>query len=268
MSDDEGAIGWELGSCMFTGLDEDGFPVAQFDAQGADPRVSPVELHHPFGFASRPRDPEVDNDGQVLEGKACNMWFATEGNTMHAMLGFDPRFVTTFPKLEKGGSMMYCAPGSFVNMDGDDGTHTTYVPVPGDKAHIITTGVDGNKKPFIGIEHANGMAVTMLENSLVIKNKDGSAYVEVNDSGVTINGNTVINGGATIGSPAGTTSAVMWEMLQVWATQLEAAIVSAFGAVGVSVSAAGPAGAAAFSAQMAPLASAFLAAKAQFTKVA
>src|SRR5262245_46142067 len=121
---DGGWINLEMGSCTFAGYDQDDFPVAQIDAQGHDPKVNPIELHHTFGFASLPRDPDVDGDGQILPGHACNLLVGTEGNTQHAWLGYDPRYLPFVPKLKAGGSAQYCAPGSFRVMDGEDGTET------------------------------------------------------------------------------------------------------------------------------------------------
>lgn len=180
---------FDLGIVPWTGHDVDGYPTAQHDGLGKDPGIGAYELHHPFGFISRPRDPDCDQDGKPLQGKACHALIGKIGNDAHIWLASDPRYIPNIPQLKKGGAAMYSAPGSFRVLDGDNGTETFYCPVPGDKAHIHTTGLDGNAKPFIGIEHADGMAMTMLERALVLKNADGSAYIEVNDQGVNINGN-------------------------------------------------------------------------------
>jgi hypothetical protein len=87
-------------------------------------------------------------------------------------------------------------------------TRTIYVPYAFSngaptKAHaIVVDGTAGNES--IAIVHGDGMAITMMhggKNSVVVKNKAGDAYVEVNDDGIVANGNLVVNGGATIGSP-------------------------------------------------------------------
>lgn len=188
----------DLGIATFTGYDDDGFPLAQYDAHGEDPGVEPIELHHPFGFVSRPRDPDLDKEGNPKEGQACNLFFGAEGDTQHAWLGYDPRFIPNVPKLKKGGSAWYCAAGSFSTFDGEDGTQTTYVPV-GNSAHVVSIGVDGNGKAYIGIQHSSGLALTMLEHSITIKNESGNAYVEVNSSGIVLNGNIKLNGATIAG---------------------------------------------------------------------
>jgi hypothetical protein len=105
---------------------------------------------------------------------------------------------------------------------------TTYVPyafqngVP-TKAHTITIdGTAGNES--ISIVHGDGMAVLMKhggKNSIVIKNKAGNAYVEVNDDGVTANGNLVVTGGASIGSPTAAVAVALAPPLIGYITALE-----------------------------------------------
>jgi hypothetical protein len=193
----------EMGAAVFTGYNVDGFPVVQHDAQGEEPRVDAYELHHQFGFWSMPRDPDADKTGKPIEGKACNLQIGKQGNEIHAWLGYDPRFIPVVPKPKKGGSMRYSAAGSFEIFDGDDGTSTLYVPIPGeDKAHVFTVGIDGNGLPWIGLEHSNGMSLVMLERSITIKNAAGDAYLEINDDGITQNGNSKTVGGLLVGNVA------------------------------------------------------------------
>lgn len=196
-------ITWELGSVRYTGLDIDGWPIAQHDGLGTKPQVGSYELHHAFGFISRPRDPDTDKNGKVLPGKACNVLIGKIGNETHLFLASDPRFIPSIPQLKKGGAAVYSAPGSFIVLDGEDGTVTEYIPVPGDKAHILTRGIDGAGKPFIAFEHADGMAITMIDGSMVLKNNAGDAYYELNAAGHTFNGAVKVNGSLISGDPVG-----------------------------------------------------------------
>ena len=201
-------IDTQIGTCMFSGLDEDGFPVAQVDANGEDSQVAPGELHHPFGFASRPVDPDLDASGQLKPGGGCTLFYSVDGDGQHMWLGYDPRYLTLMPRLKKGGSMQYCSWGSFGIYDGDDGTFTQYVPVEKDasgtvtKAHAITVGVDGNGDALISIVHADGMALVLHQKKTILKNAAGDAYLELSGSGAVLNGNTRLNGGLVVGDAA------------------------------------------------------------------
>lgn len=181
-------IVFELGACVMTDVDEDGVLMAQVDGLGESPRTAPYELHHPFGFASRPLDPETAKDGTLIEGSACNLLVGRDGTEGHAWLAADPRFVQNFPELKKGSSAQYCARRSFDLHDGEDGTKTIYVEVE-NSAHLVTIGRDGNGDPIIEVVHSEGMALTMFKGKVILKNAAGNAYVEVNDSEIVANGN-------------------------------------------------------------------------------
>lgn len=191
-----------LGTALLTVRDENGFLGVQHDPQALraqEGSSAPDELLHPFGFASRPLDP--------TNGKGCSLLFGLDGHEGFAWLANDPRLADKIPPLSKGGSVQYASDGSFASFDPDTHTWSLYVPYESGKAHSITVGRDGNDKPLLEVVHGDGMAVTMLEKSLVLRNAAGDAYIEVNDDGVTINGNVKINGaleanGAKI-TPAG-----------------------------------------------------------------
>jgi hypothetical protein len=227
----------ELAVTTWSGHDEDGFPQVAFDSHGepgSDGKVAAFELQHTFGFVSRPRDPEVDEEKRPIPGKGCSIFVGSDGDDTRGMLGFDPRYIPSTPRLTKGSSAQYSATGSFFVLDGDNanGTATWYVPIPGSsppKAHAITVGQDGNGKPFVGFVQSNGLAITMLENSMVLKNASGSTYVEINDAGVVISGNVRLNGGAILGSDAAVplvTQPGLAALLTEFKAQITAAIVA------------------------------------------
>lgn len=118
---------FDLGACVLTDFDEDDFLRAQPDALGTEPQVEPYELHHPFGFSSRPLDPDVGPDGKPLQGQACNLLFATRGNATFAWLAADPRAVPGLPRLKQGESVMYSTYGAFMrcHVDGTISIFTT-----------------------------------------------------------------------------------------------------------------------------------------------
>lgn len=250
-------ITFDLGSITYTGLDKDGYQVGQHDGLGEKPKVgSGYELHHAFGFISRPRDPDTDPKGGILPGKACSVLIGKIGNETHLFLASDPRYIPNIPQLKKGGSAVYSAPGSFIVLDGEDGTVTEYIPVPGDKAHILTRGIDGAGKPFIAFEHCDGMAITMLDGSMTLKNNAGDVYIEINAEGVTINGAVKVNGSLIAGDPVGAHPVAIAPLLIAYLSGLEEAVSAAILAVGAGVAANGKTGQSAFDLSTTGLASA------------
>lgn len=191
-----------LGKALLTLRDENGFWGVQRDhfALKAEASDAPAyELLHTFGFSSLPLDP--------THGRACSLFYGLDGAEGFAWLANDPRLAGIIPPLAKGGSVQYASDGSFASFDPDTHTWSLYVPYAQGKAHSITAGLDGNDKPLLEVVHGDGMAVTMLEKSLVLRNAAGDAYIEINDDGIVINGNVKVNGaleanGAKI-TPAG-----------------------------------------------------------------
>jgi hypothetical protein len=187
-------IVWEMGACVHTEFDADGYLTAQPDGLGDAARVHPYELHHPLGFAARAVDPEMV-DGKPVQGKGCNLLIGSLGNENHTLLLADPRYVASFPPLKAGSVVQYaCSPlPSFDTHDGENGTKTIYVEV-GDTAHVITVGVDSNGLPLLSIVHSDGMAIILEKSKAVIKNAAGDCYIELGESGGTLNGNWVVTG--------------------------------------------------------------------------
>lgn len=200
---------FDMGHAVLTDFDEDGHLRAQVDAYGEQQSgVEPYELHSTFGFLSRPIDPEVDIDALVRPGLACNLLTASEGNAQHAWLGLDPRYIPFLPALKKGASVTYGGnrPSSvaFGHIE-ENGTWTKYVPVEVDgdgtptKAHVLQVGLDENGKAAVTLAHADGMAVTMLDEKIQLRNTNGEVYCELTASEFTVNGNTKINGALIAG---------------------------------------------------------------------
>lgn len=237
--------------------DEDGFLGISHDAYGEKRSgVHPGEVHWHGGVFHRPRDPETDSQGTPKLG--ASVWQAWEGSQGHIMLASDPRAIPKLPRLKKGGGGIYGDTGKeqlpFEVYDGDTGTRTTYVPYAfvndvATKAMLVAINVDTAGQESISIVHGAGMAITILagaKNSVVVKNRTGNAYIEVNDDGNIINGNTVVNGGATIGSPVGALPAAIAPNLLAYLSALEANITTALTAIGAGTAAAGALGAASF----------------------
>lgn len=248
---------WDIVMSVLTEYDSDSFLGIAYDGYGEQKSgIHPAEVHWHGGVFCRPRDPEVDGKGNVKIG--ANVLHAWEGNVGHVFPLSDPRAVQKLPELKKGGAGIYGDTGKeqlpFWMYDGDTGTATCYIPykfingVP-QKAMLLAFNVDDDDTASIALVHGEGMAITMTagaKNSMVLKNKAGDAYLEVNDDGHIINGNTVINGGATIGSPAGALPAAIAPKLLAYLTALETDIATAMTAIGAGTAAAGALGATSF----------------------
>lgn len=197
---------WDVSVTSTTDQDDDGFPRVQLDGYGRGGSKH-FELQHQFGFYSRPRDPEVDNDGIPIQGSGCAMFVAKDGEDWYGFLGIDPRYLQQIPLVEPGGAAMYAVVqdddgetrAPFAQFDGDDGTLTIYVPLKGERAHVIQVGYDGNGKESLTIAHSSGAAIMMMDGTCTMKNAAGDAFVSCGPDGVVLGGNTTIAGGFACG---------------------------------------------------------------------
>ncbi len=205
---------FDIGIVTLTEYDKDKFPTAQVNVYGeAKSGVAPYEVHSPHGLISRCHDPVVDAAGTHTLG--CTALYALDGGQGHLWMQSDPRIIPLLPPIRKGGTCSYGGKlknPSFYNIDGDTGSQTIYVPYKiindvATKAMTIEVNVDTEGKESISIVHGSGAAIMIVEDngevSVTIKNKDGSAYVEVTNEGTTINGPLTVNGSMNAGGPVG-----------------------------------------------------------------
>lgn len=188
----------EIGNVTVSDLADGNIVGVQVDVYGEESSGCPSgETHQPYGFYARPLDPTPEG--------SCYVSYQWRGDELHAWPSYDPRVTPKLPALKKGASVQHNGLGSFGHFEHNDqdGTYTLYVPVAFDgngtptKAHVLTIGLDGNGKRSITLLHADGMHISMLEggkNGVVVANKANDAWVEVNDDGVSINGNVKISG--------------------------------------------------------------------------
>lgn len=190
-------IRFELGQCVLCEYDAAGTLKAQPDGAGQSPQIASYDLMHPLGFAARAPAARANANGAPLGGGGCRMLIGKDGTDVVTELKGDPRDLAQLPPLPvEGGAVMY-APGaavpSFHVINSKDGTHQIYVEI-GDSSHVITVGKDGNGESVLSITHADGMAIEMFRNKTIIKNGAGDCYIELNESGGTLNGNWKIVG--------------------------------------------------------------------------
>lgn len=209
-----GYLAFDMGIAVLTTYDDDKFPSVQIDAYGEEEAgVDPYEIHSPHGLISRCHDPEVDSEATPTLG--CNVLYAMEAGKGHAWLQSDPRTIPLLPPILKGGTVVYGGTlknPSFININGETNSQTFYIPYKivddvAEKAMTIDINVDTENEESISIIHGSGAAVMITEDngevSVVLKNKNGDAYVEVNNEGIVLNGTVTVNGGLTAGGPAG-----------------------------------------------------------------
>jgi hypothetical protein len=179
---------WTHGLVTFSAYNEDGFLGIQCDVYGEqNSGMPPFEAIGPYGFFSRPTDPDNEGGSSVL--------YFRQGDQIFALSLGDSRRTAALPPMPKGSSVQYCDKPSFWVLNGEDGTQTGYVEYPdGTTAHLVTIGFDANGKPVITIKHGDGQGLTFYEGTSVLQNASGSVYLELGSDGGIHNGNLKVNG--------------------------------------------------------------------------
>jgi hypothetical protein len=123
-------IRWSYGICMFSERNADGFIGYQPDYYGEkESGGPPLESCQPYGFLSRPNDPDIDPKGNPVLG--AGLLYFHQGGEGFAQPTQDPRDLERLPTLQPGESMVYGSRANFVKCydDGavmmfttDDGT--------------------------------------------------------------------------------------------------------------------------------------------------
>ncbi len=113
--------------------DADGFLGIGIGGVSAKTELAVCETHHPFGFAARPHDPEVDDEGEPVA--ACSVLRLEEGSTDTVIALGDPRATPLLPALPKGSTLHYAWRGPTkpsdiprVLLSGADGSVVVHVP--------------------------------------------------------------------------------------------------------------------------------------------
>lgn len=203
-------LAFDFGVATFSEYDsEDGHLGISFDHPGENAGVPPAEAFSPFGFISRPLDPEADAEATPTTG--CTVFLVQDGDAHHLMPLQDPRVTEILPQVRKGGAMFYCAAGSYALWDGVDPNginrpgSLTISAKYGDKSHLLTMNVRKDGKEDIQFRHGEGhglVATAGGKKSALLRNAAGTAYFETNDDGNVIAGKTKVQGPLTVGDQA------------------------------------------------------------------
>jgi hypothetical protein len=192
-----GAFDWTftLGRVVSTVL-EGAKRVLLANVEGIEGETSNKQVvYGTLGWFGRPLPPDANGAAEVI----CIR--VDDGLLPIAMR--DPRLsVKTNAKDGEFGIAQYH--GGFVSLKANatnDGTDVTiYAPkADGSKASAIsidTTNANSN----ITIMHDSGVSVQLADGKILLMNRNGDAYIELNDDGIVINGNVNVNGSMVVGN--------------------------------------------------------------------
>lgn len=231
-------IDWDLGLCSLSIYDADGFLGVALDLYGEQSAgARAFEVLHPFGFISRPADPDVDSSGNPVRGAGALYGYEGEHRGVCIPLT-DPRPVLLMPQLKKGGSAQYSQKGSFSVLDGDNGSWLLFVPYANrTKGLALAANVETSGKEAIQLIHGTGMNITLASDPVAgdyiqTTSKSGTVWNRVDDTGHTLSGDLQVEGGAILGGVAGAKQLVTWDTFLAWAAKIEAAFAGKLDGVG------------------------------------
>ena len=195
----------DFGTATSSEYDEDGHLGVSVDLPGGSddggPGGSPpAEVLSPFGFLSRPLDPVTDAKTRISQG--CGLLQLRDGDQLYVMLLKDPRVVEKLPKLLKGGSINFCADGSYALFDGEDpkkkdaaGSYTLsvgYLDGATKKAHELRLDKRTKGAEQLSLLHGEGHGLELkgktAKRSARLRSQSGANYLEVNDAGCELGG--------------------------------------------------------------------------------
>lgn len=228
------ALAIELTTVAGSDVDDDGHARVQAKGLGRAPTTSASHVLQPFGLASRPLDPDVDQDGEPSEG--CLVLHATEGDQSHAQLMGDSRLSERLPPRPKGSAVVYAAVGEapedarktppILMFDSSKGgSLILLVPHQGGATSSgVFVGVDVPGAEHVSLRHGLGMGLSIVAggaNPVVLNNKAGDGALVLDDAGCTITAAKVaINGALLLGDPAAAQPLVLGPPMVALLTQL------------------------------------------------
>lgn len=216
---------FRITTAQSSSVDADGFWGVQPDAHGKDAAVGHFWSMHPFGFISRPVDP----DGST--GIGCYQLEGSSGSSEgFSWLCNDPRYQAKVPPLSQGSSCQYNSAGAFIVLDTDKEVAIQYQPYTdgGTKAHKVTIGKDGADVPVIELKHGDGQYLLFKQQGAELRGA-GNAYFQAKGDNCTLNGNGKVTGSLDVA--AGVFPAALAPGLIAYLTGLEAALLALANAI-------------------------------------
>jgi hypothetical protein len=131
----------------------------------------PLESIHPYGFRSRPRDPDVDPNGQPTVG--CGLLYTEDGGEGQALPVQDPRDFASLEDEQKGGAQVYAITSagrvSRVFLNGSTGALTVEVNAAGGTSTVKIES-DGT----IRMSHFSGAEISVGSTGTTITGTGGA----------------------------------------------------------------------------------------------
>jgi hypothetical protein len=186
-------------------------------SETASEAVSSAEVYSALGVLGRPMPPEKMVDGGRSIATHAEVVCVKTADSLVPIAVRDVRLRMGGNAPGEGTIALVGYGGAFHSLDvGEDSggsrvsSHVLYCPYDFDasgvarKAHAITLDpTKGNES--ISIVHAEGMAITIGDaggkNEMVLKNKDGSAAIILDDDGITLTGQINLAGPVVLGNP-------------------------------------------------------------------
>lgn len=195
----------------------------------------------PLGLIARPRDPDTDpTTGQPSKG--AGVLFFRQGEEGFAIPTTDPRILDKIPEQKKGGTCLYAAPGSIINIDGEHGSLSILVPYANaTKTMSINVSVNEAGEENIQIRHGDGHGIQIDgAGNVNMCNRANDASITINDDGIVLNGNVTLNGGAVLGTPTGGVPVALAPEVTSMLAALNAALISGLNVSGPKATLASP----------------------------
>jgi hypothetical protein len=147
---------WRFGLARFCERNVDGFVTIQPDWYGGengdedDGGGEALEVIHPYGFRSQPRDPDIDPETKTAKG--AGLLYVFDGDEGFALPTQDPRDAGLLEDEGKGGAQMYAVTNA------------------GAVSRVFMAGSTGN----ITIQFGSDATITLTSTGIVLTGTGGS----------------------------------------------------------------------------------------------
>jgi len=167
------------------------------------------EAYSALGLVVRPRAPGLLEGGAPAHAEALCVRL---GDGLVPIGYRDLRLHAAYPAPKEGCVALVGYGGGFVSIEdtasnsGDRKASVVVLYAPYEfggaaagKAHVVTLDTTAGNES-IAIVHGDGLAITMHDGKIVLKNAAGDAFIELGPDGIILNGNVTVTGGMVVGA--------------------------------------------------------------------